>query len=43
MRRREFITLVSNSVAYPLAASAQQPKVPTIGVIGYTDPGQFWR
>jgi putative ABC transport system substrate-binding protein len=45
MRRREFITLVSSSVAWPLAASAQQPKVPTIGalVIGNTDPGEFWR
>jgi putative ABC transport system substrate-binding protein len=45
MRRREFITLVSSSVAWPLAASAHPSKVPTIGalVIGNTDPGEFWR
>src|SRR6516162_11238167 len=45
MRRREFITLVSSSVAWPVAARAQQPKVPTIGalVIGNTDPEEFWR
>lgn len=43
--RREFIKLVISSVACPLAASAQQPKVPTIGalVVGNTDPGEFWR
>ena len=45
MRRREFITLVSSSVACPRAASAQHSKVPTIGalVIGNTDPEEFWR
>jgi putative ABC transport system substrate-binding protein len=45
MQRREFITLVSSSVAWPLAAGAHASKVPTIGalVIGNTDPEEFWR
>ena len=46
VNRRKFIASLSGAaVAWPLAARAQQPKVPTIGalVIGNIDPEQFWR
>jgi putative ABC transport system substrate-binding protein len=45
MRRREFIALGAGAAVLPVVASAQQPKVITIGVLVHSAPGwqRFWQ